>query len=75
MNFKLAIAAFFTFIFSAFKLFSFIGKAKEDEIRADAQEEAREYEKATGEALVKGLGRERKLVGKGVATDKPDPFK
>ena len=74
MNFKLAIAAFFAFLFSVFKVFKFVSKAKEDEIRADAQEEAREYEKATGEALVKGLGRERKLVGKGVATDKPDPF-
>ena len=44
-------------------------------IKAEAEAEAREYEKATGEAESKGLQRERKLVGKGVATDKPDPFK
>ena len=75
MNFKLAIAAFFTFTFSMFKFVKFIGKAKEDEIRADAQEEAREYEKAMGEAESKGLQRESKLADKGVATDKPDPFK
>ena len=64
MNFKLAIAAFFTFIFSAFKLFSFIGKAKANEIKAEAEAEAREYEKAGSDALIGGLQREHKEVDK-----------
>ena len=66
MNFKLAIAAFFTFIFSAFKLFSFIGKAKEDEIRADANEKTRLVQNQAWNEYTDGLQREHKEVDKPV---------
>ena len=66
MNFKLAIAAFFTLIFSIFKLFNFIGKAKEDEIRADAEEEARLVQNQAWVEIKKGRKREQKEVDKPV---------
>ena len=72
MNFKLAIAAFFAFLFSAFKVFKFVGKAKANEIKAESEEEARLVQNQAWVKLTEGREREIKEADKPVSEDRTD---
>ncbi len=49
-------------------------KSATNKLKAEAEETAREYERAGSEALIGGLEREQKLRDKGVDTSQKDPF-
>lgn len=66
-----AIGAIIMTIFGAFRAGS---KSKANEIKAEAEQAAREYRDAGAEATIAGLDRERKIINEKVDTASRDHF-
>lgn len=74
LKLKAILAAIVGTVIALFMAFRKGEKSATNEIKAESEEAAREYERAGSEALIGGLKREQEKTNEAIDTDKRDHF-